>query len=353
MSTYDRPSEIEGEIRATRGQMDDTIDALKMKLSPGELLDQAMNYVKDGGGEFGHNFARRVQNNPVPLALMTASLAWLMISDSRGGNSTRKGDVSYTPDAPASTAYGYQAQEDFDDLDESDYDTLEQHDRFHSSADEIKRQSEEDNEAYNRRLYEARAKALGLRQNVEEQANAFNERVDRSYRDLSDRARRARSKMSAHARRQRDRASRGWHDASAGAQHRARQASDQAGRFYEDNPLVVGALGIAAGALLGGILPSTRREDELLGRHGDEFRSEARAHAEDVANAAGDVAARTVDTAQREAEREGLTPEHADASARDYTERARRVGDAAVEAGRDEAKRHMSSDKAKEENRVG
>jgi hypothetical protein len=42
--------EIERDIADTRSELRDTIDALQEKLSPGQLVDQMLDYFRSGGG---------------------------------------------------------------------------------------------------------------------------------------------------------------------------------------------------------------------------------------------------------------------------------------------------------------
>lgn len=50
---------------------------------------------------------------------------------------------------------------------------------------------------------------------------------------------------------------------------KAREASKKSKTFMHDQPLAVGALALGLGALIGALLPSTRREDDLLGERRD------------------------------------------------------------------------------------
>jgi ElaB/YqjD/DUF883 family membrane-anchored ribosome-binding protein len=54
------------------------------------------------------------------------------------------------------------------------------------------------------------------------------------------------------------------------------------GRFARENPVLVGVVGLAAGLLLGALLPRTRREDETLGRWSDELREQGMRYARDM-----------------------------------------------------------------------
>jgi hypothetical protein len=58
-------------------------------------------------------------------------------------------------------------------------------------------------------------------------------------------------------------------------QAEASRMTRSAMHMVEDQPLIIGALAFAAGAGLGAALPSTRQEDELLGRTSDDVRREA------------------------------------------------------------------------------
>src|SRR5690606_38457676 len=79
-------AEIEDETRAARLQVERDIAELEHRLSPGQLMDQALDYLRHGNGaEFGRNFGRSVRDNPLPLALVGVGLAWLMFGG-RGGN---------------------------------------------------------------------------------------------------------------------------------------------------------------------------------------------------------------------------------------------------------------------------
>lgn len=53
--------------------------------------------------------------------------------------------------------------------------------------------------------------------------------------------------------------------------------------FVEQNPIMVGVAGIAAGLLVGALLPGTRQENKLLGPYADDVRREGLRYAKDVA----------------------------------------------------------------------
>ena len=63
--------------------------------------------------------------------------------------------------------------------------------------------------------------------------------------------------------------------------HRGRTAVE---RFVDDNPLLVGVVGVAAGLLLGALLPRTRQEDRNIGPWADEVRDQGLRYAREVTN---------------------------------------------------------------------
>ncbi len=74
-----RPHEIQAEIERTRRQMDGTLNAIEHRLTPGQLYDQGMQYLRNNGGtEFVTNLGNQAKRNPMPVALVGIGLAWLM-----------------------------------------------------------------------------------------------------------------------------------------------------------------------------------------------------------------------------------------------------------------------------------
>ncbi|MGA0599006.1 hypothetical protein [Enterovirga sp. CN4-39] len=53
--------------------------------------------------------------------------------------------------------------------------------------------------------------------------------------------------------------------------------------FVEENPVMVGVAGLAAGLLIGSLLPSTRRENQVFGRYADEVREQGMRYARELA----------------------------------------------------------------------
>jgi ElaB/YqjD/DUF883 family membrane-anchored ribosome-binding protein len=79
-------------------------------------------------------------------------------------------------------------------------------------------------------------------------------------------------------------------------------------RFVDDNPLLVGVVGVAAGLLLGALLPRTRQEDRSIGPWADEVRDQGLRYAREVTN----IGREFVQTA--------LDPDNLNAAARKVTD---------------------------------
>ncbi|MEX2496666.1 MAG: DUF3618 domain-containing protein [Woeseia sp.] len=80
IDTNKDPAELERDIDRTRGRLGRTVDQLESRLSPGQLLDQALGVAREHGGDFATNLSRSVRNNPMPVILTGVGLAWMMAS---------------------------------------------------------------------------------------------------------------------------------------------------------------------------------------------------------------------------------------------------------------------------------
>ena len=141
--------------------------------------------------------------------------------------------------------------------------------------------------------------------------------------------------------------------------HGARDASDRAsyyGRrvrrgFFDtlhEQPLVLGALGLAAGAAIGAALPATEKEDEWLGDSRDRLKERAKEAGWEQVERARAAAGAAYGAAREEAERQGLSLEGGKAAAESVVEtvrhKAERIAEAATEAAKAEAERHNPGD---------
>src|SRR5262249_37575354 len=148
----DSTARIEEELEVTRARMDTRLTELRERLTPGQLLDDALDYVRTSGGpEFGQNLMASVRNNPLPVAITGIGLAWLMISGARG-----------TVTSPRAT------QEFPDDWSGKSLDT-----RLAEVDKGVRRADEEPEHVWRDRLNAARGSVVGLAQQTGETADSF------------------------------------------------------------------------------------------------------------------------------------------------------------------------------------
>lgn len=213
------PDEIEADIDYTRARMDADLAALEDRLSPGHLIDEALRQIRSGGAaEYFRNLGETAKRNPMPLALVSTGLAWLALS-SRAGSAG-----AYSP---GSADYGYEGAWHGEYAESSS---------ASSTAEDMKAKA---GQAWERTAGSASA--------------AVQSAKDRAHR-MTDSARH------------------GMDTAREQARRRAEQARAGARRvtgFMYEQPLVAAGVALTVGAVLGGLLPSTRREDELMGRRSD------------------------------------------------------------------------------------
>ena len=81
MSTSEQ---LEREAEASRESISYHLDELRSRMTAGEVVDQVMDYARNGtGGQFAENLRRQVVNNPLPVALIGAGISWLLMSGSK------------------------------------------------------------------------------------------------------------------------------------------------------------------------------------------------------------------------------------------------------------------------------
>lgn len=250
---------LERQLDEDRAAIGQTIDAMKARLSPGELLDQALGYVRSGGAETGANLARSVRDNPVPFLLTGIGLTWLIASSASSSGGGRH-DRSVEEHVARSNAA----------------------ERARAEAAAAKRGEGESESQFQERLTDIKARALSVTRRAEETAASFRQRVE----DALHQAETAAENMTARAK------AAGRSGAGSIAERRdtimarAHDAQHRITDFYHSQPLLGVVLGVAAGTLLSALLPPTRTEERLAGEYGGKAREQARKMAATAAGAA-------------------------------------------------------------------
>jgi hypothetical protein len=97
------------------------------------------------------------------------------------------------------------------------------------------------------------------------------------------------------------------------ASHQMQRARSQLDYMIQEHPLVIGAIGLAVGALLGAAAPRTRREDELMGEARDRLMDRASEVGKEQLHKAEQVASAAKDAATDAAKKEGARDSGKDA----------------------------------------
>lgn len=95
------PDTLEREAEAARRDIQHTMDLLEQRLSPGQLLDRALNMGREQGGEFAANLGRQIKYHPIPLLLTAVGISWLAMAENRppagdGGMGAGEGSLTDT-----------------------------------------------------------------------------------------------------------------------------------------------------------------------------------------------------------------------------------------------------------------
>jgi ElaB/YqjD/DUF883 family membrane-anchored ribosome-binding protein len=310
-------AELQREIELQRSRVEDTIDQIQQKLSPGQMVDELLAYTKGGGGEFISTLQRQVTANPLPVALLGVSLAWLM---AKPGSTNKDSSTSYSSPAPApapvrytdrewdesiSTNRGYTAGagDDYDDdyeyedidypvttvsgsVRRTGYSTDESGNRFSHFVDDAGKKFRAATDAQGRRaghfIDDAGNRFRGFTDSTgsaiqhirDEAGNLLDEAgnwASHTWRMVRQRMHDARDTAGRGLGGGRRRAGR----AGAAVQHQFGHLNDTLIHQFRDQPLVGGALAFALGAALGSALPHTEQEDALLGEAADNVKGMA------------------------------------------------------------------------------
>ncbi len=91
------PDSLEREVDEARARVGRTANELSDRLSPGELLDQALGMAREHAGEFSRNLGAQVKSNPLPMILTSVGISWMMMSSRNNGQTIAYDDYeSYT-----------------------------------------------------------------------------------------------------------------------------------------------------------------------------------------------------------------------------------------------------------------
>ncbi len=273
----DRSSaEIEREVEGTRAQLAETLDALRESASPGQLMDKAVDYLRSSGGaDFTRNLGEAVRDNPLPVLLIGAGIGWLLLSGKQGSG----GGAEPRRLLPAPTGLG-------------------QAETRRSTAVRVSPAGGDGGPSLTERASAAAGAVReraggaveGARDTASNMAGQAGQAVGDAYRAAADTAGSVVEDVGATAR-----------GVARQAAELGQGAREQAGRLGEstqqgfgwllrEQPLVLGALGVALGAAVGAVLPGTQAENRLMGETSDAVTEQAAAASRQVADRAQEAA---------------------------------------------------------------
>lgn len=238
--THDQSqSSIEDEIAAERSALADSLSQLSAQLSPENLVSAVGDTLKDQSDALAQAVVKGARENPVALGLMGAGLAWLLIGGKSAGHTDSNAAFDRSP-SPTSGGFNHHS------------DPSEFTDRVRA-ADQASNSKDADPSRLNKAAQFVSQTAADMRDTLYDGTSELG--------DIA-RARVIQARQKA-----------------INAQARIEAAGGDAARIgrrtFEDNPLMIGAGIVAAGAALAYALPRTDAENKAFGRHRDALVDEA------------------------------------------------------------------------------
>jgi uncharacterized protein DUF3618 len=239
------PLEIERDIADTRAELGELLDEIERKLAPRQLLERGMDMLKDTMSGDARGLGETLRQHPVPLVLIGVGVGWMLLSEgARSRVSEGAGNLA------------------------------------RQLRDKVKggMTSTEPPEPV---TYASKEPAAGYAYARQKSGRVMGEAQERFSR-VGDAARQGMERASDYA-------------GAAGA--RLNDVRSRIGAVVEDRPLVLGALGILAGAVVALLLPRSEIEERFVGSAGEEVRRRAAHLGREAADRAQEVVERTADAA--------------------------------------------------------
>lgn len=263
--------QLERETEKTRSEIVGALTELRERMTPGRIVDEAFDFARDGrAGQFVRNLGRQAADNPIPVVLIGAGLAWLMMGGRAAHNGSRVVMSGAAPNAAAAVAEASQ--------------------RAARTGGQIKDTT------------------AGIMDSASRTAHDWSGRAESAASDLAGRVGAAGSALGQAA----SSAAGSATDLYGTTSQSARQAAGGLASFLKEEPMVLAGIGIALGAALGAAFPASEAENRLMGETSDavkEAAAEAAGQQWEKGKAVAEATAEKAwDEAKHEAEAQGLMP---------------------------------------------
>jgi len=335
--------ESERDLNTARARVGQTMEDLRDRMSSSPMVEQMTHYARESGGvDLVTGIGRTMRNNPVPVVLIGAGLAWLAASGSMPG---MRSSSSSRRDYGRHGAYDVRGGADYDEDEDASYSSLEGADEGHASAGLSRASS-----AASGALSSASSTVSGAVSSVSDVASSLvsgvSSAANRAVSAIGEVASTVGSTAYSAGQEAGEYAYRAQRQALGAVSRAQRQAAGAASgvsrSFYdlaEEQPLLLGAVGFAIGAAIGAAVPTTRLENEYLGAARDELKRRAQDLGSEGIDRAKAVAQRALEEAREAAEAQGLTPGSLGETVRGIGDRLAAVADAAKEGARSEVEK--------------
>lgn len=294
-------AQLERESEQTRSELARALGELRERMTPGQLVDQAVDYAKDTtGGEFFRNLRRQMAANPLPVVLIGAGIGWLALAKRNSGPANGpaamgfKGAAEDVQARPGTAALG----------------AGERMSEWSSQAGEIAAEAGQQASDMAGSLGEStKDAAAAARSQLADAASTTSERAASAYESIKSGASGAATTAGNVAAdgygRVADTAGRAGSAMAQSARGLGQKASGLGADALKYQPLLLAGLGLALGSVLGALFPPTDAEDRLMGGTSDRVKEQARATAEDQIDKVKKAVETGMEQAQTQAEGAG------------------------------------------------
>lgn len=301
---------LEREAEAKRAKVAETAESLRGKMTPGQMIDELTGYLRDSDGSIAlDNLRTQVRDNPLPLAMIGTGMAWLFLGGGPTSSDLRKAASDATQHGSDNSA------------------TREAWGVGSGGVDTG--------------TVGGRGKGLAssATDTVGDTVTAASDAVSAAASKASHAASATAHRVGDAASEARRRTAESAHHVSEQAQHAADNLQKTLGDLYRQEPLIMGALGVAVGAAIGAMLPRTELEDKHVGPYREQLRERAEETVQEAVEEAKAVATETYEAAKTEADRQGLSPK----ADKPLAEKAKKVGETAARTAESSVREKWSS----------